>query len=159
MRRPGVEISALDLSDVAAGHPGAGVAASAAEPVIDRQALAAYRARLADIDRDLDEAEQWHDPRGVERLHDERAALLAEIGAVTGLGGRVRTNATDEGQRARVAVRKALAAALRRLARLDPLPGAHPHRHRAHRHRLQLRARPDPSGDLADRADLYRPVR
>jgi len=120
LRQPGVEISALDLSDWAAGHPGAGVVDSSAEDVIDKQALAAYRKRLADIDSELAEAEQWGDPARIDRLRDERDALLAEVGSATGLRGRVRASG-GAAERARVAVRKAVAAAVDRIDEIDPL--------------------------------------
>lgn len=122
LRQPGVEISALDLSDWAAGHPGAGVADSGPDEVIDKQALTAYRNRLADIDSELAEAEQWGDPARIDGLRDERDALLAEVGSATGLRGRVRTSG-GAGERARVAVRKAVAAAIDRIGEIDPLLG------------------------------------
>jgi hypothetical protein len=58
VRRPGVEVSALDLSDWAARHPGSGVDEASVGELIDRQALAAYRKRLAEIDGELDEFSQ-----------------------------------------------------------------------------------------------------
>jgi hypothetical protein len=119
LRQPGIEIAALELSDWAAGHPGAGVADGGVDELIDRQALMAYRTRLADIDRELAEAEGWADPERLDRLRDERDALLAEVGAATGLRGRVRASA-GAGERARVAVRKAVAAAIDRIGELDP---------------------------------------
>jgi hypothetical protein len=122
VRRPGVEISALDLSDWAAGHPGTGVVDAGSGEVIDKQALAAYRTRLADIDGELAELEEWGDPVRVERLRDERDALLAEVGAATGLRGRVRVSGGAT-ERARVAVRKAVAAAIERITELDPALG------------------------------------
>jgi hypothetical protein len=86
--------------------------------VIDRQALAAYHKRLTEIDAELDELEQWADAARVERLGHERDALLAEVRAATGLGGRSRqVGATAE--RARVAVRKAVAAAIERITDVD----------------------------------------
>jgi hypothetical protein len=122
LRQPGVEISALDLSDWAAGHPGSRVADGPTDELIDKQALAAYRDRLRDIDRELAEAEQWEDPVRTDRLRDERDALLGEIGAATGLRGRVRTSG-GAGERARVAVRKAVAAAVDRIGEVDPVLG------------------------------------
>jgi hypothetical protein len=117
LRQPGVEISALDLSDWAAGHPGSGVDQAPLGDLIDRQALAAYRSRLIQIDAELDERGPWSDPAR-ERLEDEREALLAEVRAATGLGARPRqAGATIE--RARVAVRKAVAAATDRIAEVD----------------------------------------
>jgi hypothetical protein len=117
--RPGTEIPSLDLSDAVAGHPGVQVAAADTGPRVDRQALVAYRHRLAEIDEDLAEAEAWADPGRAERLAAERAALLAEVAAATGLGGRSRPTGSSA-ERARVAVRKAVAAALTRIGTTDP---------------------------------------
>jgi hypothetical protein len=117
LHRPGAELSALDLSAQVAGH--AGVAEPGAGERLDRQALAAYRQRLRDIDQELDEAHGWADTGRIERIEAEREALLREIAGATGLGGRRRT-ASGTAERARVAVRKAIAAALERIDRDDP---------------------------------------
>ncbi|MEV4560574.1 hypothetical protein AB0K51_26760 [Kitasatospora sp. NPDC049285] len=116
---PGTDLGALDLSAAAAGHSGVAVTESDTAEIADRQALAAYRRRLHEIDAELDAAASWSDQAGLDRLRPEREALLAEIRTATGLGGRPRRfGSTDE--RARVAVRKALVAALDRIASHDP---------------------------------------
>jgi hypothetical protein len=118
VRQPGVEISALDLSDWAAGHAGSGIDEDPVGDVIDRQALAAYRSRLAELDAELEELAQWGDTGRIERVEDERDALLAEVRAATGLGVRTR-QAGGTAERARVAVRKAVAAAIERITEVD----------------------------------------
>ena len=118
IQRPGVEIAALDLADSAAGHAGSGVEQSTTGELIDRQALAAYRARLQAIDDELDELGQLGPDVAHERLERERDALLAEVRAATGLGGRARRTGSSS-ERARVAVRKAVAAAIDRIAEVD----------------------------------------
>ena len=123
LQRPGLEIAAADLAAAVAGHPGVTVAQSDAD-VIDAQALKAYRARLADIDADLSEAESWADQSRTTRLQLEREALLDEIGAATGLGGRRRQFSSGQ-ERARVAVRKAIVAALNRIAQHDAALARH----------------------------------
>jgi hypothetical protein len=113
-----VEIAALDLSDWAAGHDGSGVDQAPIGAVIDRRALAAYRDRLADIGAELAEARHRGDTTRIERLEDERDALLTEVRLAAGLGGRARqAGATTE--RARVAVRKAVVAAIERVTEVD----------------------------------------
>jgi hypothetical protein len=117
--RPGADVPALDLSDAIAGHAGVRVADGDAGPVIDRQALTAYRHRLAELDEELTEADHWGDAGRGRRLSAEREALLAQVAAATGLAGRPRSfGGTTE--RARVAVRKAIAAALTRICDVDP---------------------------------------
>jgi soluble cytochrome b562 len=117
LQRPAAELTALDLSALIAGRPA--VSESDLGERLDRQALAAYRQRLRDIDEELDEAEAWADTGRVERIEAEREALLRELNAATGLGGRARTTA-GSAERARVAVRKAIAAALDRIEADDP---------------------------------------
>jgi hypothetical protein len=85
------------------------------EPALDRTALLAYRARLAEIDDDLDVG---GDVARVERLEAEREAILAELRAAAGLGGRARVSGSSD-ERARVAVRKAIAAAIDRVRGVD----------------------------------------
>ena len=115
-RRPGADVAALDLA--AAGQGGAVLAESPAGEVADARALAAYRRRLRDIDAELDEARDWADEARVTRLGLEREALLREVGAATGLAGRRRRFGSAD-ERARVAVRKAISAALARVAQQD----------------------------------------
>ncbi len=111
-------MSAVELSAAAAGHAGVAVTESDTAQIADRQALAAYRRRLRDIDAELDEAADRADQGRLDRLRLEREALLDEIRTATGLAGRQRRfAATDE--RARVAVRKAIVSALDRIARHD----------------------------------------
>lgn len=117
LRQPGNDVAALTLSAMVAGHNVAIDEAHAGEQV-DRRALAAYRARLREIDEELEEAQSWSDIGRVERIESEREALLREIAGSTGLHGRARTmNASAE--RARIAVRKAIAAALDRIGADD----------------------------------------
>lgn len=118
LRRPGTDVSALDLAAAVAGHPGVSPSEADTGEVLDGQALAAYRVRLRDIDAELEEAESWADDARVARLRLEREALLAEVSAATGLGGRPRRFSSTQ-ERARVAVRKAIASALERIEARD----------------------------------------
>jgi hypothetical protein len=122
LRQPGIEISALDLSDWVAGHPGSGVADADAGEIIDRQALAAYRTRITELDAEIAEAHEWGDTGRTERLRGQRDALLDEVAAATGLSGRHRQRGTAN-ERARVAVRKAIAAAIDRITEIDTTLG------------------------------------
>ncbi|MDT7551132.1 MAG: hypothetical protein QOE84_3526, partial [Actinomycetota bacterium] len=119
LQHPGIEVAALDLSAIVAGH-GTTVTEPDTGPQLDRQALSAYRTRLREIDEELDEAQSWADPVRVERIEAERAALLREVAGATGLQGRARAGGGASAERARVAVRKAIAAALERIDADDP---------------------------------------
>src|SRR5690349_7706326 len=103
LSRPGTDVAALDLAGGAETVVQGGLG-----EVADAQALAAYRRRLADIDGELDDADAAGDQARGELLTAERAALIAEVGAATGLGGRPRTTGSSA-ERARVTVRKAVA--------------------------------------------------
>ncbi|WP_405669742.1 hypothetical protein [Streptomyces sp. NBC_01530] len=118
LRNPGTDLNALDLSATASGHAGIAVTDSDTADIADRQALAAYRRRLRDIDAELDEAASWTDQGSLDRLRFEREALLDEIRTATGLGGR-RRRFSSTNERARVAVRKAIASALDRIDHHD----------------------------------------
>jgi hypothetical protein len=112
LSRPGVEVSALDLV-------GAEVPAQSGLEVLDDQARAAYRHRLAVLDEELGLRED-------DDLRREREALAVQLAAATGLGGRARRTGSDD-ERARVAVRKAIVATLARIAEQDAWLGRHLH--------------------------------
>jgi hypothetical protein len=117
LRRPGVDVPALDLSSEVAGH--GGVAQANLGEVVDRQALAAYRQRLVDLDDELDRAREWADEGRRIRAQAERDALVDHLAAAAGLSGRQRLIG-GSAERARVAVRKAIAAAIERVESDDP---------------------------------------
>ena len=119
LSRPGGELSALHLAGGAETVEQAGLG-----EVVDAQALAAYRRRLAGIDAELDEADEWGDAARGALLTAERDALLAEILGATGLGGRPRMTGSSA-ERARVAVRKAIATALDAIHSADPVVARH----------------------------------
>ncbi|MEP9385146.1 hypothetical protein [Nocardioides sp. KR10-350] len=120
LARPGVRMPAIDLVTGGSGT----VLQSAPGVQVDRQALAAYRRRLADLDAELDEAQDWADVGRAEALEDEREALLAEVARAAGRGGRPRTSGATH-ERARVAATKAIATALDRIERVDEALGRH----------------------------------
>jgi hypothetical protein len=117
IERPGVDVAAAELAAAVTGAPA--VTDSGGGELIDRRALAAYRQRLAELDGELDEARSWADEARLARLRLEREALLTEVRAAAGPGGR-RRRFGSAGERARVAVRKAIAAALDRIGQHDP---------------------------------------
>jgi len=126
LRRPGRPVDALDLAN--AGSTGAGPTGAAGPTVarqsglgavLDKAALTAYRQRLRDIDQELTQAQDWSDIGRLDRIEAEREALLAELARATGLGGRTRNLTGSSQERARVAVKKAITAAIDRVATVD----------------------------------------
>jgi len=101
----------------AAGLPGAD-----AGPLADRRALAAYRERLRRIDAELDSADGG--ATDAEALTREREALLAELAAATGLGGRPRV-AGSPAERMRKAVTYRIRYAIDRVSGAHPELGRH----------------------------------
>jgi hypothetical protein len=122
LRRPGQPLSALDL--VAAGTEVA--VQSGLGNLLDHQSLKSYRQRLRDLDQEITEAEQWSDLGRPETIHTERDALINEIGHATGLFGRARTTGSSQ-ERARIAVKNAISAAIDRIATTQPPLGSHLH--------------------------------
>ena len=120
MRNPATEISALDLVRLASGAPV--VAEAHGQDQIDEQARAAYRTRLAELDRELAEAQEWNDPGRAERIAAERDFLIRELTAAIGLGGRARPLGSDL-ERARVNVTRAIRSAIRKARRERPRAG------------------------------------
>jgi hypothetical protein len=112
----------LDLSDAATGHPGVQVADAGAGPLLDRRALAHYRRRLAELDDDRAEADAWGGSVRAGRVSAEPEVLLAQLAEATALGGRARPMGGAQ-ELARVAVRKAIAAAVARIGEADPALG------------------------------------
>jgi len=119
VERPGADVDALTLSRIIAGLPPAAVSDGDMGEVLDTTALAAYRRRLKELDTQLDAADRRGDRPGAARLTAERGALLAQLRTATGLGGR-RRRVGGATERARVAVRKAIATAIARTERYDP---------------------------------------
>jgi len=115
---PRREILAAEL---AAGLSALGTASDggSAHPVLDQAAIAEYRNRLRRLDAELDQR-----GGGDAEARAERDWLVAQLASAAGLGGRVRSF-PDQGERARVAVGKAIRRALARIAEADPALGDH----------------------------------
>lgn len=115
---PGQEVAAADLVTGTA-QP---VQAFGADPVLDDRARAEYRARLADLDDELAEADAHHDIGHSTRLAAERDALIDELARATGLGGR-RRRLGDAAERARTTVTARIRDAIGRIERAHPSSG------------------------------------
>jgi len=116
LAEPGRELHALDLA--MAGVTDEGL------PVLDEEAKASYRRRLAEVEEDIAEAERNHDDARREHAERDRDYLMAELAGAVGLGGRSRTTG-GTAERARGAVTRSLRYALERLAEQHPELGEH----------------------------------
>jgi tetratricopeptide (TPR) repeat protein len=134
---PGVGFHALEI--VAAGEGNAASADRAASAaasalsvrsggqsglgaLLDPQAKAAYRERLADLQETIDEAETMNDPERAALAREELDGIAQELAGAIGLGGRDRPAGSDA-ERARVNATRAIRATLRRLEEHDPRLG------------------------------------
>lgn len=113
---PGQEFHVVDL--VGAGIVEAGL------PVLDDEARAAYRRRLADVEDDLAEAERDNDEARRVLAERDRDYLMAELSSAVGLGGRSRTSSGTV-ERARTSVTRSLRYALARISEQLPELGGH----------------------------------
>ena len=133
LRTPGRHVAAIDLSArEAAGIPrgratvgelGLGIEGDVGA-AIDPEARAEYRARLADLEEDIGDAEANNDPERANRAREEREFLLAELGAAFGLGGRSR-RLLDPAERARKAVTGRIRDAINHIEAAHPDLGRH----------------------------------
>ena len=139
LARPGRAVPALDLVEAAGGPPAAAAGADLG-PVLDDTARQAYRRRLGELDREIDEAESDADLGRLERLRTERSLLADELAGALGLGGRARI-AGDPTERARKAVTMRIRAAIAHDRRARRAARPAPAQRREDRARVQLRPR------------------
>jgi tetratricopeptide (TPR) repeat protein len=127
---PHVEFHALDLvagPQMRGAQPAVAVAAGIevrargegdAGPILDAQAKAAYRERVAELQEVIDEAESFNDPERASRARDELVFVARELAGAVGMGGRDRKTGSDA-ERARVNVTRAIRTALKRISEHD----------------------------------------
>ena len=94
-----------------------------ADPVLDDTAKNQYKARLRALDTQIDEAAD-RGSADVETFRAERAALIHELAAATGLGGRAR-RLGDPAERARKTVSARVRDALSKIAQVHPQLAQH----------------------------------
>jgi DNA-binding winged helix-turn-helix (wHTH) protein/predicted ATPase/type II secretory pathway predicted ATPase ExeA len=97
---------------------------SDAGEVLDPQARAAYKQRLAELRGELAEAQAFHDLGRSEHLTAEIDFLTHELTRAFGLGGRARRVGAPT-ERARVNITRAIKIALRKIAEHHPALGQH----------------------------------
>jgi predicted ATPase len=115
--RPGVEVHVTDLV-------GGGAVATSPQSVSDHRSIREYRARLAELADELEEARANNDLERTAALDAEVDALEAAVTASVGGAGREREFATSV-ERARMSVTKALRGAIQRIAAELPELGSH----------------------------------
>jgi hypothetical protein len=129
LRNPDTDVPALDLVGGGVVVEQSGIA------VLDETARRVYRARIVELDRELELGDDVD-------LRDEREALLAQLAGATGLAGRDRRTGGSS-ERARIAVRKAIISALARIAEQDPQLGRHLHDRVRTGHQCRYTSDPD----------------
>jgi hypothetical protein len=95
-----------------------------ADPVLDERAKAAFKSRLDHLAQEIDDADATGSPERVKTLQSERDALIRELAAAAGLGGRDR-RLGDETERARKTVSARVRDALSKIERLHPELATH----------------------------------
>jgi len=89
---------------------------------LDARAKAAYRARLDELEAELEEAERFNHPGHAARASAGRHFLVNELARAVGLGGGDR-RAASHAERAMLNVTRAIRAAMVKLARASPSLG------------------------------------
>ncbi|HJU66417.1 MAG TPA: hypothetical protein VJ596_12095 [Gemmatimonadaceae bacterium] len=92
--------------------------------MLDEQAKAAYRRRLAEMDEDIEEAEALGDGERAAQAQAERDFVVRELARAIGLGGRDR-RAGSTSERARASVTRAVRQAMARINEHHPALGEH----------------------------------
>jgi hypothetical protein len=95
-----------------------------AGPLLDDAARRAYQARIRELQQEADAARDAHDPGRAERAEAELDALVEQLSAAFGLGGRART-AGAPAERARSTVAWRVRAAIRAIGGVHPELGRH----------------------------------
>jgi tetratricopeptide (TPR) repeat protein len=99
-------------------------AGTRSQPVLDAEAISEYRTYLRYLDGQLDQLHDGDDDEQAARLRAEREWLVGQLASATALGGRPRAF-PDDGERARVAVGKAIRRAIARISDADAAVGEH----------------------------------
>ncbi len=125
LMRPGESLHVADLVAGSAAAP-AGVRRERApsDPAIDGRARQEYRARLAELREELEDAERLADLGRADRARTELDLIAGELAAAYGLGGR-RRRPGDPAERARAAVTMRIRDSLAKIKRHHPALALH----------------------------------
>jgi hypothetical protein len=135
LARPDTEVAASVLAGpVVVEQPGL--------ELIDAESRRVLTLRLAELDDRISELSGTGTSEQVAELAEERRAIEAYLADATGLANRSRASGSNA-ERARVAVRKAVVAAMAKIAEVDPWLGRHLHDHVVTGHRCRYSSDPD----------------
>src|SRR6202030_3227758 len=118
--RPGENIPAVEMFAAISAGDVAGLGQDGLTPAgdlgdageeFDARALSEYRRRLAEVESEIEAAEESHDSGAVARARAEREMLSQEIASGTGLYGGLRRAASHH-ERARVNVTRQIKSAI-----------------------------------------------
>ncbi|MDA1368784.1 ATP-binding protein [Glycomyces algeriensis] len=129
LQRPGVEVSAVDLlavplNDLEGGEAVTADARLGGDDLLDAEARARYRDHLETLDEQIDTAAALGDDARAARLDAERQALIEQLKAATGLGGRSR-RLGDNAERARKSVTNRIRNTLKKIEAVHPALARH----------------------------------
>lgn len=117
LAQPGEERHCLEL----AGRP---AELAGQHDVLDERARREYRARIEELQREIDEADRHHDAARGARAREEMDALVEALSGALGLGGRSRALGSAA-ERARSAVTWRIRSAIKKIAAVHPSLGRH----------------------------------
>jgi hypothetical protein len=110
--QPGVEVSCLDLM-------GSGLAPGSFDVASDDLARSEYKAKIVELQAELVEAEDHHDPYRADQIRDEMDRLLEHLNSAYGLSGRTRSEG-DPAEKARSAVTARIRFAMNKMWQVHP---------------------------------------
>ncbi|GAA1847271.1 AAA family ATPase [Asanoa iriomotensis] len=119
LTHPGEDIAAVVLLDPAAGPELLAARRMGSDPILDEEAKSRYKRRLSELDEAIDLAADRGDNAKLALFDRERRALIEELRAAAGLGGRTR-NLGDEAERARKTVTARIRDTLRKIDERHP---------------------------------------
>jgi predicted ATPase len=114
---PGREVHCLDLV-------GGGLAQQGTGEALDAAARRAYEDRVRDLQQEIDHADAANDWARADRARIEMDAVVDQLTAALGLGGRSRTT-DSSAERARSAVTQRIRSTIKRIDAVDPRLGRH----------------------------------
>jgi hypothetical protein len=122
---PRQEITAIDLvAGLATLSDMTSRLAASAQPVLDDEAVQAYRRRLARLHDEIRDLDARNEGERAARGRKERDWLAKELASATKISGRSRSFA-DDAERARISVGRAIRRALARVSEADAAIGDH----------------------------------